>query len=450
VSLRFEIEFPDAPAGTASDRTRGRLVARLNGRTLWDLDWTWVELVEHLAHQWRFLVYEESAPGPFNPYEPDVLSHEARRFFEENPSDEDENAFEAFVESHDLSRALKGAWPRRVWLMRCGYRMLVWSSIAESLLPLQDVLMELESLAETVCARLDGAADARSLHASAAWARRADVTDMDRVAIATGLPLESLTEAAGTADPLEFWQEPTAGSHELVAVARMTAWSLDRSTLGSVLRAIRTEARRSTPVLDALARQAAVAADPADAPHVEGYRAAAFVRRHLNVVGKLDVARLLADWNVAFRPMVMPAAIDAICAWGHAHGPVILTNPQGLHAGTPRGLRTTLAHELCHLLLDRDGALPVAEVLGGSLPPRVERRARAFAAELLLPQEAARAASEAKLDSGIDIEDVVAALVDEYDVSLEVAAWQIRNSGADLTTLDRRYLQRLVSDPRRF
>ncbi len=449
MSLRLEITFAGDPAGSASDRTRGRLVATLNGRTLWDLDWTWIELVEHLAANWRFLLHEESAPGPFNPYEPDVLAHEARRYFEENPSEEEENAFEAFIESHDLSRALKGAWPRRLWLIRCGHRMLAWSSIAEALLPLNDVLGELQSIADQICTRLEGAQDDRSQRARDAWADRASIAEMERVALATGLPIESLAIAAGETDALEFWA-PTERSQELVAVARMTAWSFDASTLRSVLAAIRAEARHSTTALDAVADQAALAAAPPDAAHLEGYRAAGFVRGRLKIEGRFDIAGVLARWNVACRQIPMPSAIDAICAWGPAHGPVILANPRGLHAATARGLRTTLAHELCHLVLDREGALPVAEVLGGSLPPRVERRARAFAAELLLPRDAARVATEAALNSGGDIEDVVAALVEEYDVSREVAAWQIRNSGADLTTLDRRFLQQLVSDPTRF
>jgi hypothetical protein len=35
-------------------------------------------------------------------------------------------------------------------------------------------------------------------------------------------------------------------------------------------------------------------------------------------------------------------------------------------------MRFTLAHELCHLLVDRKGSLPVAEVLGGATPNRPE------------------------------------------------------------------------------
>ena len=52
-------------------------------------------------------------------------------------------------------------------------------------------------------------------------------------------------------------------------------------------------------------------------------------------------------------------------------------------------MRATFAHEIAHLLLDRTTALPLAEVLGGRPVGNTEERARAFAAQLLLPKEEA-------------------------------------------------------------
>ena len=45
----------------------------------------------------------------------------------------------------------------------------------------------------------------------------------------------------------------------------------------------------------------------------------------------------------------------------------------------------TLAHELCHLLFDRSSAVPLSVLSGTWAPPRLERVANAFAAELLIP-----------------------------------------------------------------
>jgi Zn-dependent peptidase ImmA (M78 family) len=52
--------------------------------------------------------------------------------------------------------------------------------------------------------------------------------------------------------------------------------------------------------------------------------------------------------------------IDAVACWGPRHGPAVLLNREGRHAHTERGARATLAHEICHLLIDRQGSLPLA------------------------------------------------------------------------------------------
>jgi Zn-dependent peptidase ImmA (M78 family) len=102
---------------------------------------------------------------------------------------------------------------------------------------------------------------------------------------------------------------------------------------------------------------------------------------------------------------------------------------------------------MAHLLLDRTGALPVAEVLQGQVISHVEARARAFAAELLLPQEEAAAAYLSTPDSP---ERVVKSLVSRYGVSLELAAWQIRNSDATISPRSRAVLRGFVQQPSRY
>src|ERR1019366_3575730 len=53
------------------------------------------------------------------------------------------------------------------------------------------------------------------------------------------------------------------------------------------------------------------------------------------------------------------------------------------------GARVTLAHELCHLLLDGRHALSAIEVLKARMPAGVEQRAKSFAGEFLLPSHVA-------------------------------------------------------------
>lgn len=64
-------------------------------------------------------------------------------------------------------------------------------------------------------------------------------------------------------------------------------------------------------------------------------------------------------------------------------------NNNGTYSRYRTGRRATLAHEICHLLVDRKDALPLVDVFGGQVDEEVEKRARAFVAELLLPQSIA-------------------------------------------------------------
>lgn len=97
--------------------------------------------------------------------------------------------------------------------------------------------------------------------------------------------------------------------------------------------------------------------------------------------------------------------------------------------------------------MDRDGSLPVAEILGGNVPARPERRANAFAAELLLPREAAAAA----VLHSPDIETAVEQLCQQYDVSKQIVAWQITNGDVypRLKSHERDYIDALTDLPAR-
>ena len=92
----------------------------------------------------------------------------------------------------------------------------------------------------------------------------------------------------------------------------------------------------------------------------------------------------------------------------------------------PNRTRITLAHELCHLLIDREGALPVIDVLGGHFDNFIEQRANAFAAELLLPRSQIERIWASKVKSSLT--DIVNEATHEFQVSKSVAHAQIFNS----------------------
>jgi Zn-dependent peptidase ImmA (M78 family) len=148
----------------------------------------------------------------------------------------------------------------------------------------------------------------------------------------------------------------------------------------------------------------------------------------------VDPECILSGWGVQICEIELPDSaidLDAVAVWGPRHGPVVLMNTsEGARCSHEYGRRSTLAHEICHLLLDREHGLPMAEVLGGLTPESLEQRARAFAVEFLLPRSQAIAA----MHGGGSVESILAGLKDKYQVSREVAAWQIVNAD-DFTKL---------------
>ncbi len=135
--------------------------------------------------------------------------------------------------------------------------------------------------------------------------------------------------------------------------------------------------------------------------------------------------------------------VDAIGCWGPSHGPAVLLNSDRRHALSVGRKRATLAHEICHLLLDRLASLPLIEVLGGRTARHVEQRANAFAAELLLPRHLA---GELFLGFGDDHERAAKSLRARFGVSSALLGWQLRNASITLTPEQRHYIDRLTGE----
>lgn len=114
--------------------------------------------------------------------------------------------------------------------------------------------------------------------------------------------------------------------------------------------------------------------------------------------------------------------------------PLILMNENcARHAdsdGNPMrsGIRFTLAHELCHLLIDRDAGSQLALVSGPWAPKAVEQRANAFAAALLMPDEMIVAAYDkfGSHPSSGDYDDMIK-VAKELDVSPDALSWHLLN-----------------------
>jgi Zn-dependent peptidase ImmA (M78 family) len=181
------------------------------------------------------------------------------------------------------------------------------------------------------------------------------------------------------------------------------------------------------------------------APFEQGFALAAQVRAQLGLDGPVDPEALLKRWGVRVftADLRLSRNIDALAMWKGSSAWVVV-NGAGHHAQSRVGRRATLAHEICHVLFDSGGALPLVEALGGRMPRDLEQRARAFAAELLLP----RGLIADQYDG--DALATVRRAANRFGVSKELAAWQLRNSGVELDAVQRKALKGLVSRPQQF
>jgi Zn-dependent peptidase ImmA (M78 family) len=461
--LRFEMTWVDQPGELAAEATRGELRLLLRGEVIWrglddrcGFEWTWIELLEFLGDAWPYLMWEEGFPLGLRPAPTEKLSAQAEMMWEQDPEEIRESreaVFEAFQGVHDLSRGLQGVVLPPLWIVREG-RVCWLSSKQQAVLRSSDeVIQTLSALGDAIAERLRNTShtDARAESALGTWSTRLRVPDLVAVTIATGLDPE-IQRVIQKDQPLEHtWElRNEFQPNELLAAARM-AQELSVDVITRVVEAVRRCPKLETPELDRLTEtlQPLMVEFEHERPHDQGYRLATWLRRVLKLgdESRADPSSLLKQWRVKVRELAANAPdLDAFACWGPNHGPGIFINSRGSHNQSQGGVNATLAHEICHLLVDRIGALPLAEVLGGRTSQTAEARARAFAAEFLLPRtEAGRA-----FQTIASADDVMRRLQRRYRVSQEIVAWQARNSGASLRATTLAFLRRRVSMPEHY
>ena len=124
--------------------------------------------------------------------------------------------------------------------------------------------------------------------------------------------------------------------------------------------------------------------DPRRPSWEDGYELAASV---LEAVGTefvhetVDIEGLLKDRRVGVQNVELSdVTIRAISLVSPNHLPTIALNASSTFFDSAAARRFTLAHELCHLLLDRGSGAQLAVASGPWAPKAIEKRANAFAA----------------------------------------------------------------------
>jgi len=456
--LRFELTWTSPPGERAAELTRGRLRISVCGEPVWrgqddreGFEWTWIELLEHLGHAWPYLVRQDGFPLGLGPTSTDrLIAHAENRWEEatEERRDAEESELQAFEELHDLACGVQGAVLPPLWIVREGLTCWISTPRRAVLRPVDEVLRCVTELGSSIADRVRGNPDSRASTALHRWDTRDTVTAADAVALTTGLDVEHESAIRRDRSLEDMWEiEPDFRPNELLAAARM-AGGLSTDVISTIVESVRGVSKAETPELDEMTHAAAAVwlSVQGERPYDQGYRIATWLRASLGVHDDTPIAPrdILLRWHVALVETEIAAEeLDAFACWGSRHGPCIFLNRRGRHSSSRFGINATLAHEICHLLIDRGGALPLAEVLGGRTSPIAERRARAFAAELLLPRSVAGPAFLASQAP----RDVLRQLSGRYQVSNEIIAWQARNSGAVLPASILTFLRSQVSDP---
>ena len=437
--LAFEIRWLGTEPPDVRGLGWGELTLWFRGTRVWStsegqgVQWTWIDLVEHLARGWAHLLYEEVAPYGVVAENPEDLrkpEHLAR--IRRVPRSSVDSAIFAYQQRHDLAAGLKGIDLPSVWFLREGIEMRMRVGDQDLWRPLIDVSSVLEKAAEAVLTRTrhHPHVHVRATSAEGRWKGRLP-SKSRLMTLRAGLDEQQLRDWAPQGKGIGWWGSPDVES-PMMAVGRMSR-PLTEGTRRLAIEAVAAVSPRKTTALDALTTGVGpVLEATADRkPHEQGYALALWLRSELKLTGRVDPAALLHGWKVHIEDLPgVDRQLDAFACWGN-RGPAIFVNPQGEHAISPVGRRATLAHEIAHLVLDRGRSLPLAEMFGGATPVHLEKRARAFAAELLLPREVASSV----VATSTSLQAAARQLQDEYGVSREIVAWQISN-GTGMALLD--------------
>jgi len=183
--------------------------------------------------------------------------------------------------------------------------------------------------------------------------------------------------------------------------------------------------------LHSISANVAVDIDPIR-PWDSGIRAARLVRNRLLEIGiikngmdRMDILGIMSSLGIIVCRKEFAPSIEGVCVMRKDGAALCVTNPRGRLAKTISGERSTLAHEFCHLLFDVNMFCVLGQVDRRQSGGVLEKRANAFAAELLLPREKVLAASAA---GRINNSELVR-LARQHGVSIDLAVHQAQNQG---------------------
>jgi Zn-dependent peptidase ImmA (M78 family) len=253
--------------------------------------------------------------------------------------------------------------------------------------------------------------------------------------IATGLSIDYLRGTCGTQPIVDVFDDPAASQLEdnvYFDLAYRCKGMLPPGTLRVLLDRVRAVTAAVSPQLLVVSQSALDELQAREGnlprPYQQGRALAKWLRILLaNSDGRAEPDNLLSQWGVYVDKLDFATQqLDAVAFWAHGRQPNILWNDSDKHISNEGARRATLAHEICHLLVDRTTDLPLSAVARGAVDRKLEQRANAFAAEFLCPSQ--QAATEFRNTRSVAL--TIAELTNTFGVSNELAALQLARSNA--------------------
>lgn len=462
--LKFDLNWgPKVKRGDPS--TTACLTVFIDGEAVWPLDGTPEvgldiqvdDLLAYLSEFWKPLVLRQTYPIAVIPDRPSHLRAVAESRWESQPSElverEDESVCN-FEDAHNLARCFAGMFDLPpLWLLRTNDRLIVDTQSKLRTVLFQQAYAEFSRIGDEISAHLSHKSE-RWVKLVQGWNARDVGSPKILLAWSTNLDKEIAWQfaAEGILSAPANVAEAANDDDELRIAARMAS-ALPTDQIRKILNLVRSFEHHKAPKLDELGTSVSNHVNENFAhsrAHEQGEAAASFVRQHLafssnTYVNIFDVVEALGTG--LYEEDVEPDTLDALAVWGGKFGPAVLLNSnsrratKGVNVREDLAARVTLAHELCHLLLDRGHALGAVDVLNSKMPRAVESRAKSFAGELLLPSNVAAevwvAAQSPESLEGLSA--TIKTLQESYGVSKSVATWKLdhglQQRNIDLTVL---------------
>ncbi len=448
--LKFKLKL--SPVNNGAERfTTAELTVYVDDEAIWPvagageicLEIQVDDLLSYFIEFWQPLALRQTYPIAVAPESPLYARAEAERRWEGAPSEVAEREdvlLSNFEEAHDLSRCFAGYFDLPpLWLLRAGDRMIVDSRAGARATSFDSSWAEISRIGDKIVDHLGHRGD-RWSRLIEGWRQRDKGDPLSLLAWSTSLDkkvAQKFVDARILLLPTSVID--AANDNDELRIAARMASALPSEQIQKVLEIVKGFAKGESPKLDKLSLEtSAYIADgfARRRAHEQGEAAARFVREKLGLSSKdrIEIWDILEDLGVARHSQpVEPTTLRALAVWGSRHGPAVLLNEHGgerrsrFDPGSSWSARVTLAHELCHLLLDHGHALSAVEILNGKMPLDIERRAKSFAGEFLLPSEAAiEAWRRGDCPRAIEgLKKVINVLQETYGVTSSVAAWKL-------------------------